>query len=139
MTIARGTFEVHAGGEDRYEVFESGAALSHSWGDQRFTGDIDGDGSIHWLMSYGADRTARYVGQQRIRGTIDGLSGVVVIAASGMFDGERSTGQWSVVPGIATGELAGIAGSGTFTAGPGPHGTYELEYTLPVAGEVAQD
>jgi hypothetical protein len=139
MATARGTFDVQPGGEDRYEALDDGAALSHAWGDQRFSGDIEGDGSIHWLMAYGADRTARYVGQQRIRGTIDGRTGVVVIAAGGMFDGERSTGQWSIVPGMATGELAGIAGSGTFTAGPGPQGTYELEYTVPLEGTAESD
>ncbi|MFI5227262.1 MAG: DUF3224 domain-containing protein [Candidatus Limnocylindrales bacterium] len=135
MAVARGTFEISIGGEDRYETLGEGA-LAHAWGEQRFSGDIVGDGAIHWLMAYTPDRTARYVGLQRISGTIDGRAGTIVIEATGAFDGTTSKGQWSIVTALATGDLAGVSGTGSFTAGPRSHGTYELRYRLRGSTEV---
>ena len=130
MELARGSFEISIGGEDRYESLGEGA-LAHAWGDQRFSGDIAGDGSIHWLLAYAPDRTARYVGLQRITGTIGGHAGTILIEATGAFHGTTSEGRWSIITALATGDLAGISGSGTFTAGPGSQGIYELRYALP--------
>ena len=51
-TTATGTFEVLTGGEDAYREAEGEARLTHAHGRQRFSGGIEGDGSIEWLMCY---------------------------------------------------------------------------------------
>ena len=65
-------------------------------------------------MSYGADRTASYVGLQRINGSLAERHGSFIIAATGAYDGTSSHGSWSIVEGSGTGELAGITGGGAF-------------------------
>ena len=62
MANAKGSFQITSFNEDTYEDRGSGAKLTHASGDQAFSGDIEGDGQVHWLMSYRPDKTATYVG-----------------------------------------------------------------------------
>ena len=130
MAKAKGSFQITSFNEDTYEDRGSGAKLTHASGDQAFSGDIEGEGVVHWLMSYRSDKTARYVGLQRIKGEIGGRKGSFIIEATGDFDGKASRGTWSVIPGSGTDELGGIKGSGTFDAPGGPKATYDLDHEL---------
>jgi hypothetical protein len=130
MTKARGEFTVGSGGEDAYEALDGGVRLTHAQGTQSFTGDIEGDGAVHWLMLYRADKTAQFVGMQRISGTIGGRRGTVVLAAEGTHDGTGSTISLEVVAGSGSGELEGITGNGKLVNPGGKTGTYELDYSL---------
>ena len=130
MAKATGTFDITSFNEDTYEDRGEGAKLTHAWGDQAFSCDIEGSGQVHWLMSYRPDRTARYVGLQRIRGEIGGRKGSFIIEATGDFDGAASRGSWSVIPSSGTDDLKGITGTGTFEAPGGPKATYALDYEV---------
>lgn len=130
MTKATGEFQVLSGNEEPIEELEGGGRLTRAWGVQKFSGDLEGDGAIQWLMSYRPDKTAHLVGLQRITGSIGDRSGSILIDAVADHDGKASTGTWSVVAGAGTGDLKGFRGTGSFKAGPGPGATYELEYTI---------
>jgi hypothetical protein len=130
MTTARGSFQVSGGNEDPYEELEGGLRLTHASGSQIFNGDISGQGAVHWLMLYRADKTAHLVGLQRITATIGGRTGSFVASAEGDHDGTGSAITFSIIPGSGTGQLKGIAGSGSLIAKGGPEGTYELDYAL---------
>ena len=130
MTKAEGSFDILSGEETTYEERGGGAKLTHAWGAQRFSGDIAGEGSVHWLMAYGSDRTACYVGLQRITGSLDGREGSFIIAAQGEFNGTSSHGTWSIIEGSGTAGLEGITGTGSFEAPSGPRATYRLDYDL---------
>jgi hypothetical protein len=54
--------------------------------------------------------------------------GEFVVTVVGSFDGERSHGTWTVVPGSGTGDLVGIVGTGSFKAGPSPQASYQLSH-----------
>ena len=98
MTKATGSFEVTSMAEDPYEELDGGIKLTHASGAQRFTGDIEGDGAVHWLMLYRTDKTARFVGLQRITGSVAGRRGTFVLTAEGLdvvadaFDQESGWG-----------------------------------------------
>ena len=130
MERAEGTFEITAMGEDTYAEIEGAGKLARANGTQRFAGDIEGEGSVEWLMAYEAEGGARFLGLQRIEGSIAGRTGSLVMEAIGDFDGERSKGTWTILPGSATGALTGITGGGGFEASSGPNATYTLEYGL---------
>ena len=130
MTTAAGSFDILSGEQTTYEERRGGAKLTHAWGGQRFSGDISGDGNVHWLMAYAGDKTAHYVGLQRITGSLAGRDGSFIIAARGSFDGKSSHGTWSVVEGSGTDGLEGITGTGSFDAPSGPRATYKLDYEL---------
>ena len=81
-------------------------------------------------MVYGQDNTARYVGLQRVDGTVGGKTGSFVVESNGAFDGGEAKGTWSVIPGSGTGDLAGLTGEGTFIAPLGEKATISLDYTI---------
>lgn len=134
MAHIEGTFAVTGmGGED--ELAQAGVRVTHARGEQRFEGGIAGAGSVDWLMCYRPDKTADLVGVQRIDGTIDGRRGSLVLTSRGRHDGTRSTGDWEIVEGSGTGDLAGSIGRGSWQAGPGPQATYELDLELDGGGD----
>ena len=128
MTDATGTFQVTGGGEDPYHEQEGGPKLARVSGTQRFTGDIEGEGSVEWLMCYLPDGTARFAGLQRVEGSIGERTGSFVMESIGTHDGKASKGVWTVIAGSATGDLSGLTGEGTFDAPGGPEVSYRLEY-----------
>ena len=128
MTDATGTFQVTGGDEDTYHEQEGGPKLARVSGTQRFTGDIEGEGSVQWSMCYLPDGTARFAGLQRVEGSIGGRTGSFVMESVGNHDGMASTGVWKVIAGSGTGELSGLSGEGTFDAPGGPEVSYRLEY-----------
>ena len=130
MTTAAGTFEVLTGGEDAYREADGEPRLTHANGSQRFSGAIEGDGSIEWLMCYLPAGGADMVGHQRIDGSVDGRRGTFLIEAVGQHDGKASTATWRIIDGSGTGELAGIRGEGGFEAPGGKIVTYRLDYDL---------
>lgn len=130
MSRASGTFSVAGGGETTLREAEGEVRVTHVSGRQRFEGDLVGEGTVEWLMCYSADRTARFVGFQRIEGSIGGRSGSITLESVGDHDGHGSKGTWRIVPGSGTGQLAGIAGGGHFDAPGGPIVSYELDYEL---------
>lgn len=130
MAQATGTFEVTGGTEDPFDELDGGIKLTHASGTQTFSGDIEGDGAVHWLMLYRADKSAQFVGLQRITGTVAGRQGSFVLAAEGDHVAGSSRIRWTVASGSGTGDLAGITGTGSILAPGGVKGTYELQYTF---------
>lgn len=130
MTTAAGKFTVVGGSEHVYRATPGEVRLTRVSGTQKFGGAIVGDGSVEWVFCYRPDRTARFLGLQRIEGAVNGRSGSVVLESEGDHDGRQSRGRWRIVPGSGTHELAGIRGEGSFDAPGGPEATYELDYSL---------
>jgi hypothetical protein len=130
MPTASGTFDITGGSEDAYREGDGEVRLTRARGEQRFSGDIQGDGSVEWLMCYEPSGDARFVGLQRIEGRLGERRGSLVIEASGNHHGGRSKGSWRVIPGSGTGQLAGISGEGGFEAPGGPTASYRLDYEI---------
>jgi len=98
---------------------------------QRFTGGIQAETVADMVMTYRPDGTADYVGHHRVLGRLRGRSGSFVLQANGTFDGTEARTEFEVIPGSGTGELDGIAGSGSAAAGDGGTGTYSLALHIP--------
>jgi hypothetical protein len=127
-THAQGSWEVQSWAEDAYLELEAGAKLTRASVGQAFTGDLDGEGTVEWLMCYREDRTADFVGLQRFVGRLGSRSGSFVMQTHGSFDGSQASGRLEVVPRSGTEELAGITGSGAFAAPHGSKASVELDY-----------
>jgi hypothetical protein len=127
-THAQGIFELQSWDESAYLELEGDAKLTRASVAQKFSGDLDGEGSVEWLMCYADDGTARFVGLQRFSGQLGGRSGSFVLETLGTFDGGEAKGTWSVVPRSGTDELRGITGAGSFAAQRGPKASVELDY-----------
>ena len=95
-----------------------------------FTGDIEGEGLVEYLMMYRGDGSATFVGLERVVGRIAGKTGSFVLPRTGAFEGGLAKESYSVIPGSATGELRGLQGEGTTAVGHGMEHPFTLDYEL---------
>ncbi|MGH7483475.1 MAG: DUF3224 domain-containing protein, partial [Longimicrobiales bacterium] len=84
-----------------------------------FTGDIEGEGQVEYLMMYRADGSATFVGLERVVGRIGGKTGTFVLQRTGIFENGQAKESYSVIPGSATGDLLGLEGDGNSAVGHG--------------------
>lgn len=125
---ASGTFTVKSWDENPIVELEGGGKLTRASIGGVYTGDVEGESTAASVMCYRADGTATFVSLERIAGRIDDRSGSFVLRGTGEYDGSMARATLSVVPGSATGELAGLLGEGMFEAPHGPEGKIRLEY-----------
>ena len=95
-----------------------------------FTGDIEGEGRVEYLMMYRSDGSATFVGLERVVGRIGGKSGTFVLQRTGVFEGGQAKESFFVIPGSATGELRGLEGDGSTAVGHGNEHPFTLSYDL---------
>ncbi len=95
-----------------------------------FTGDIEGDGQVDYLMMYRSDGSATFIGLERITGRVAGKTGTFVLQRTGVFEDGQAKESYSVLPGSATGELHGLRGEGTSSVGHGMEHPFTLSYEL---------
>lgn len=130
MAKAHGSFELASWAEDTYQDLGGGAKLTRASVTQTFTGAVEGDGSVEWLMAYRTDGTAHFVGLQHLRGRIGDRHGTFVLETTGDFDGTQAVWEGSVVPGTATDDLEGLSARATFGAPHGSKADFELDYSF---------
>ena len=129
-THAQAKFEVQSWEENAYLELEGDAKLTRASVGQGFTGDLEGEGSVEWLMCYREDKTAEFVGLQRFVGRLGSRSGSFVMRTQGSFDGSEAKGSLTVVAGSGTQELSAITGTGSFAAPLGSTASVELDYDV---------
>jgi hypothetical protein len=95
-----------------------------------FTGDIEGEGHVEYLMMYRSDGSATFVGLERVTGRMGGKAGSFVLQRTGAFEGGQARESYSVVAGSGTGELRGLRGEGTSAVGHGSEHPFALNYEL---------
>jgi hypothetical protein len=127
---AEGSFQVTSWKEDPYVEIDESRKLTRANVTQTFTGDIEGEGSVEWLMCYRRDGTADWMGFQRIVGHVGDRSGSFVLQTNGTFDGSVAKGDWAVVAGSGTDELEGLRGNGRMHSPLGTEASFALDYEL---------
>jgi hypothetical protein len=130
MTHAQGKFDIASWDEEPYIEVDEARKLTRALVTQRFSGDLEGDGSVQWLMFYRTDGTADFVGMQHVDGTVRDNKGSFVLETTGTFDGKKASADWTVVEGSGTGDLEGVQGTGRMEAPMGSTATYEFDFTL---------
>ena len=129
MTTANATFTVQGWDEQTFEERDPGK-LTIASVQQAVTGDIEGTSDVRWIMAYTADDAAEFVGLQSVTGSLAGKEGSFVLRSVGTFDCKTAAGDVTVVTGSGTGDLAGISGTGSFTAPMGDEASLTLDYEL---------
>ena len=121
-----GAFEIGSWDEAPFDEAVGVAKLTRASVTKTYSGDVEGTSATEWLMAYQPDKTATFVGLERIRGTVGGCHGSLVLQHVGRFKDGAATGELMVISG--TDELKGAAGSGSFKADPA--GSITLNLTL---------
>ena len=128
MTIqATGTFVGKSWDEKPFHELAGAPRLARASVANAFHGDVEGDGTLEYLLIYREDGSCGYIGVERVVGRIGDRSGSFVLQHEGNYAVDTATGTWFVVPGSGTGELHGLQGDGAFV---GKHGEPSASYTL---------
>jgi len=125
-----GEFTLTSWDEETYAEREGERKLTRAKVTQDLSGGVTGKGQVEWLMSYGDDGTAHFVGLQQFEGVIDDREGSVVLETIGEFDGKQATWDCKVVEGSGTGGWSGMTGEGHFSAPHGPKASFKLDYSF---------
>jgi hypothetical protein len=127
---ANARFAIKSWDEKPYSEGPDLPKLSRATVTKTFTGDIEGEGQVEYLMMYGSDGSATFVGLERVVGRIGGKAGSFVLQRTGTFEGGQAKESYSVIPGSGTGELRGLRGDGTSAVGHGAEHPFMLNYEL---------
>lgn len=127
---ATGTFDVKAWDEKPVSEIEGGPKITRASVAKAFHGDIEGEGTLEYLMMYRADGSASFLGLERVVGRVGDRSGTFVLQHTGTFNGGTARAAVVVVPGSGTEDLAGLQGEGSFVAEHGPKGSMTIEYEV---------
>jgi hypothetical protein len=127
---ANARFAIKSWDEKPYSEGQDLPRLTRASVTKTFTGDIEGEGQVEYLMMYRGDGSASFVGLERVVGRIGGKTGTFVLQRIGAFESGQAKESYSVIPGSATGELRGLRGDGNSDVGHGAEHPFTLNYDL---------
>jgi hypothetical protein len=119
----KATFDIVNWDEKPVQEWEGGK-LTRASVSKRYSGDIEGDAVLEYLLGYRPDGTAAFVGLERVTGTAGGRQGALVLRQVGTFADGAAKATLTVVGG--SGDLEGAGGSGDLIADPGGRVTLDL-------------
>ena len=121
----KATFEIKGWDEQPFDEAIGVAKLTSASVSKEYAGDIDGSSATEWLMAYEPDNSAVFVGLERIKGTVGGRRGSLVLQHVGTFADGAARATLTVVSG--TDELKDATGSGDLVADPSGRITLSVE------------
>lgn len=127
---ANARFAIKSWDEKPYSEGEGLPKLTRASVVKTFSGDIEGEGRVEYLMMYRSDGSAAFIGLERVTGRLAGKAGSFVLRRSGVFEDGRAKESYQIVPGSGTGELAGLAAEGSSDVGHGMEHPFSLDYEL---------
>jgi uncharacterized protein DUF3224 len=125
---ANARFAIKSWDEKPYSEGQDQPKLTRASVTKSFTGDLEGESHVEYLMMYRSDGTAAFVGLERVVGRLGGKSGSFVLQRTGVFESGEAKESYSVVPGSGTGELQGLRGEGNSAVGHGMEHPFALSY-----------
>ncbi|HSQ28207.1 MAG TPA: DUF3224 domain-containing protein, partial [Gemmatimonadaceae bacterium] len=96
---ANARFAIKSWDEKAYSEGQDQPRLTRATVSKTFTGELEGEGQVEYLMMYRGDGSASFVGLERIVGRIAGKPGTFVLQRIGTFEGGLAKESYSVVPG----------------------------------------
>jgi len=127
-TRASAIITVHKYEPAAYNELAEGPALTRIHVEESFSGDISGDGVVEFLQAARPDRSASFVGIERVTGAVGSRQGTFLLQDAGTVKDNIVSGDWFVIPGSGTGGLTGLRGEGGFRANLGEGAQVHLDY-----------
>ncbi len=127
---ANANFAIKSWDEKPYSEVAGEPKLTRATVVKTYTGDIVAQGEVEYLMMYRTDRTAEFVGLERVTGKIGDNAGSFVLQRTGVFEAGQAKESYSVIPGSGTGALRGLTGAGTSDVGHGMEHPFTLNYSI---------
>ncbi|HET9016282.1 MAG TPA: DUF3224 domain-containing protein [Thermomicrobiaceae bacterium] len=129
-TTATGGYVGQTWDEHDFEGITGEPKLTRAHVTNTFSGDIEGTGTLEYVMVYREDGSVPFTGLERVDGRIGNRAGSFVLRHEGTFKEGVAEAHWTIVPGSGTEDLRGLRGEGGFVA---RHGEEQASYTLDYA------
>ena len=124
------TFTAKTWEESTYSEIDAGRKLTRVQATFVYEGDIEGEGSVNYLMAYDPDGSGSFVGIEKIAGRVGDRSGSFVVQHTGTFDPQSVSTRWDFVPGLGSNGLEGLVGGGELKLiGHGPY-PFDFNYAF---------
>ena len=125
---ATGSFEVKSWNEKPYSEIAGQPKLTRADVVYGYHGDLEGEGTIAYLMCYSSNNIAYFIGYEQVTGRLGDRSGSFVLQHNGTFEAGAVKDALTIVPGSATGDLSGLRGSGN--SGGDGEAVFTLDYEI---------
>jgi|SRR5688572_890394 len=127
---AKSRFAIQSWEEKAYSEGDNLPRLTRASVTRTFTGDLEGEGRVEYLMMYRSNGSATFLGFERVVGRIGEKAGTFVLQRTGVFENGQAKEAYVVVAGSGTGDLSGIEGDGNSEVGHGLEHPFELHYEV---------
>jgi hypothetical protein len=122
------TFKITSWDETPYSEVEGGGKLTKAAITKTYTGVIEGEGKLEYVMAHNPDGSATFYGFERVTGSIGNKRGSFVFQRSGTYENGQMQEEVTVVPGSGTQDLQSLSGKGNITAGHQQEYPMSFEY-----------
>ncbi len=123
-------FEIVSWNETPYLEINDDAKFTRTVIQKKYTGELEGEGRLDYLMAYNADGSATFVGIERVTGSIKGKAGSFSVKEQGTFIDGMVDSAFSVIEGSGNGELKALQGQGKYKTGHAPKVSFEFNYKV---------
>ncbi|HEV7604373.1 MAG TPA: DUF3224 domain-containing protein [Candidatus Limnocylindrales bacterium] len=127
---AKATFGIKSWDEAPWHDSRDGRKLTRATVVKTYSGDLEGEGTMQYVMAYASEASAIFVGIERVEGRLAGRSGAFAMKDEGTFEGGVAASSFEIVEGSGTGDLRGIRGRASVDAVKADTQTMTLEYEL---------
>lgn len=125
-----GIFQITGWDEIPYSELDDGSKQSSVKVTQSYSGSIEGNSEIRYLMSYQSESSAIFVGFETIKGTFLGKNGSVIVQHNGIFESGVASSKFTIVANSGKGDCLNISGAGSFKSGENGQANYEMEINI---------
>ena len=127
---ATATFGIESWDEKAWHEGGDGHKLTRATVVKAYSGDLEGKGTMEYVMAYASEKSATFVGMELVVGRLAGQTGSFVMRDVGVFENGVAASSFEIVEGSGTADLAGIRGRASVAAVKADTQTMTLEYEL---------
>lgn len=109
-------FEIDSWEETTVSQVEDGPNVIRASVTQSYTGDLEGEGKLEYLMTTFDDTFSTFMGTEQFVGELKNRRGSFVLSHEGTHENGVAKSKYHIVENSGTGELTGIRGEGEFEA-----------------------
>ena len=125
-----GTFQITGWDESAYAENNDGSKQSLAKITQTYSGEVEGESQLQYLMAYQSKASAMFVGHEVLTLTAEGRKGSLVLQHKGTFEDGVAKSTFDVIFGSGKDDFDGVTGNGKFESTSNGQAEYVLQLNL---------
>jgi Protein of unknown function (DUF3224) len=109
------TFKMNGWDEKTLHEFDDGSKMTQVSSTKTYTGDLEAEAVLVYVMFYVNENTVKYTGYERFTGLLHGKQGSFTLDDVGEFVNGVASSTLTIISESGRGDLKGITGSGKYS------------------------